>query len=330
MNNIKLSLSDKYIMFNTIIGKGTSYIYLGKNTYTNEKVAIKVINITKTNKKYVDNEIKILESINSPYIIKLYNYFYIGTVLYLVMEYCSDGDLTNYKPTKFSEENIKIIFSNIIDGLAYLHDNHIYHRDIKPQNILIKGDVFKICDLGFAIRKCNIKDTTGICGSPIYMAPEILLNRKYVDNSDIWSLGIMLYEMINKTLPFSLEKCTNIKELIHNLKINKLSINNTQISENCMNIIQLMLVKNHNNRIDWIELQSHLWLRKQLLLENITINEDYFASPIFTTKFKATKTQPIAIINNTKMNRYNSFSNNKYNNTKYKNLNYSLYYNDSI
>lgn len=132
--------------------------------------------------------------------------------LYLQMELCEltiDKYLLN---NKVNEEKIKRIMKAVLKGLAFLHNQYIVHLDIKPENIFIHNDVFKIGDLGFAtLRNGMMSVTEGDCR---YMAPE-LLNENYSDLSkaDIFSLGIMMYEIIrNKPLPYSGDEWMKLRE----------------------------------------------------------------------------------------------------------------------
>ena len=135
------------------------------------------------------------------------------------MEYICAGDLLTYikKRSKLTEPVAKFIFKQIILGIKYIHDKSIIHRDIKLDNILLDLDNnIKICDFGVS-RKINKGDIMfEQCGTPAYIAPEILINKGYEGfGVDIWSAGVVLYAMLSGTVPF---KGNNLKEL-HNLII---------------------------------------------------------------------------------------------------------------
>ena len=102
-------------------------------------------------------------------------------------------------------------FYQILQGLNYLHSNNIIHRDIKPQNILIdKYNVCKIADFGFARYKEEDTLLKTVCGSPLYMAPEIIKKQHYTESADIWSAGVLFYQMLTGSHPF---KCSSFYEL---------------------------------------------------------------------------------------------------------------------
>ena len=130
------------------------------------------------------------------------------------------------------------IFTNILEGLEHLHNNRILHRDIKPQNILIHNDNIKISDFGFAESFEKSELITTFCGSQLYMAPEILKDRKYSSESDIWSLGVLLYELLTKEHPYY---CDTKKELWDMAKKSNFTINFNKID----NLSKRNLIKNY-------------------------------------------------------------------------------------
>jgi serine/threonine-protein kinase ULK/ATG1 len=159
---------------------------------------------------------------NNDNIIKLYDVLYSDKkdYLYMILEYCDCGDLYNFiKNNKLTEEQIKYYMNQLKNGLQYLRDNNIIHRDIKPKNILLTNNnkILKICDFGFAksiIDDVSLMET--LCGSPLYMAPEIINNKKYNIKSDLWSVGIILYEIIYNKHP--LGEPVNILDLMEKIK----------------------------------------------------------------------------------------------------------------
>lgn len=108
------------------------------------------------------------------------------------------------------------IFEDIMIGMRVLIDKGYIHRDIKPANVLVKNKKYKVADFGFATAadisaKKKIKD---VCGTPIYMAPQLLTNQPYTAKSDVWSLGLMLYEMIFGYPPWP---CRSLEEYLHGI-----------------------------------------------------------------------------------------------------------------
>ena len=142
------------------------------------------------------NERKILSSIDFPFIVKLSYAFKDTSNLYMVLEYVSGGEMFTHlrKTGRYSEENACFYASQIVLTFEYLHYLQIVYRDLKPENVLYDANGYvKITDFGFAK---IIKDRTWtLCGTPEYLAPEIILSRGYNKAVDWWALGVIIYEM---------------------------------------------------------------------------------------------------------------------------------------
>ena len=214
-----------------LIGKGSfSKIYRAKNVKLNRTVVLKVIKNPKKYNKLIQREIDILSQLNHPNVIRLYNTINDpkSNTLYMVLEYCGRGDLSRYIKGRrdfegylyngsMSIETINNIAKQIAKGIKYLRSKNIIHRDLKPANLLMNEQgIIKIADLGFA-KESEITDLSQtLCGSPMYMAPEILQkNPRYTPKADLWSVGVMLYQFVYSVPPY---KAKNIIELHHSLK----------------------------------------------------------------------------------------------------------------
>ena len=252
------------------IGKGSfSKVYKGYHIDNEDKiVAIKKIFISNIKiRKYIEQEINVMKKINHENILKLYDVEYGAEFIYLILEYC-EHDLYNYlKKNNINYEEIRYFMSQLLNGLKYMMDKEIVHRDLKPQNILItKDNILKICDFGFAreFKEENMSST--FCGSPLYMAPEIIDRNEYNIKSDIWSVGIILYEMCMKFHPF---KSDNIKELLEKIKNKKIEIYfNEDMPLKCKKLLKKLLKINTQKRITWKELFENEWIN------NIKNNND--------------------------------------------------------
>ncbi len=261
-----------YIYESNFIGKGSfSKVYIGykKNDLIKTKYAIKKIYRKEDKKyiKYVEKEIEIMKKLNHINIIKLYDIIYTDKYIFLILELC-DSDLHSYINNNIlNESQIKHIIRQITDALKYIMDNNIVHRDLKPQNILINKDLtIKLCDFGFAreFKETQMSDT--VCGSPLYMAPEILKNHKYNIKSDIWSLGIIMYEMFMKDHPY---KANNISDLISKLNNNKPILLNNNMDERCRELIYSLLTIDYTKRIEWDEIFTNEWIYDNNINNNI-------------------------------------------------------------
>ena len=192
------------------IGEGNfGKVKLSKLIATNEKFAIKILNKEKLKaqtKSSSINEIEILSKLEHPNIIHVENIVEDETNFYIIMEYCTDGELFDYivNQEKLDEIEASMFFYQLIRGVEYIHKQNLAHRDLKPENLLLTKDhILKIIDFGL----CHDFDGTKLlktkCGSPSYAAPEILKGFPYNGfKSDIWCCGIILYGMLCGYLPF--------------------------------------------------------------------------------------------------------------------------------
>jgi len=262
-----------YHIFHKKIGSGAfSTIHKAYKKDSPQTYAVKKIsynsNINNNNYK---KEFTLLRKLNHKNIIKLHDII-IDTnseYIYLILDYYKNGDLANFlKNRSLKEKFTKNYMFQLRDGLKYLIDHSVIHRDLKPQNILLTDDyILKITDFGLARYYNNDNMITTICGSPLYMAPEILKKKKYSIKSDLWSVGVILYQMLYGTLPY---KAKNIISLINEIDTKKINYeNNFNISSNCINLIKLLLEKNQKKRIEWNSFFYHSWFD-----ENILENEE--------------------------------------------------------
>jgi len=260
------------------IGHGSfSMVYKGEHIESGKVVAIKKINITFNNgfnREKIEKEIEIMKSLKHKNIVQLYESLYDNyNSVFLIMEYCDGGNLSqflNKKPLK--EKYVKEFMNQICSAVKYLYQHKILHRDIKPQNIMmIDKKTIKLTDFGFAKNFQSDEETMAqtICGSPIYMAPEIIKCNQYSIKTDLWSIGVILYEMVIGRPPY---KAHNHLELIH--KIDKEPIYfpiAILVSHECRELINGLLQKDPNKRISWKTFFAHPWFSKidqELLEEN--------------------------------------------------------------
>ena len=239
-----------------IIGTGSyGKVFLAINKIDKKYYAIKHMkkkNLFKALKtlKGIYAEIDIQSRINHPNIVKLLYVKENKDTFDLVMEYAKYGNLFFYIKRKsyLSEEKSFKYFIQIVNAIYFLHKNDLIHRDIKPENILMfENDVVKLCDFGWCTRLEGGQRIT-FCGTVEYMSPEMVNKEEYNKEIDIWSLGILLYEMIHGHSPFKPNKPKfNIWDVISNIKIQNLKFNN-DISGECKELIIHLLDRDINKR----------------------------------------------------------------------------------
>ena len=256
------TINDKYYVFKSKIGSGSfSKVYKAIESETNETFAIKIINTSKLSPpliKRLSNEIEILKSMNHPNIISLHNYSITDKHIYMVMDYCNDGTIRDKIGKLKSENDIKYYVKQIVDGMLYLETMNILHRDIKPENILISNNIVKIIDFGFSSDIKNDDMYSTICGTPMYMSPELLRCDKYDKKSDIWSLGVITYELFHHTNPFGKPK--NMLELQNIIKKNNIIYKST-ISKSLLHFISTILQENTSLRPTLLDICNHEWFK---------------------------------------------------------------------
>eukprot|EP00439_Symbiodinium_sp_Y106_P066688 s3114_g10.t3 len=178
--------------------KGTDDVYALKTMQKAEVVNGQLV-------EQVEREIQVQRTLKHENVLRLYKHFEDEDTVYLLLEYCAKGELyqllRTQKGRKFSEQMSKHFFVQLVRGLKYLHSHQIVHRDLKPENLLVThDDVLKIGDFGWCAAT-NVLRTT-FCGTMDYLAPEMIQGSGHNHTLDIWSVGILLYEMMVGRPPF--------------------------------------------------------------------------------------------------------------------------------
>ncbi|KAG2006923.1 CAMK/CAMKL/GIN4 protein kinase, variant 2 [Coprinopsis cinerea AmutBmut pab1-1] len=244
------------------IGRGSfATVYKGYHEETRLQVAIKAVKRDNLSARLLDNlqsEIQILKSLSHRHITKLIDIVRAEKNIYLIMEYCAGGDLTNYIKKRGRVEGLEYIpapgeppqyyphprsggldeivlrsfLRQLARALKFLRHRDLIHRDIKPQNLLLNPappeelarghplgvPILKVADFGFARSLPNAMMAETLCGSPLYMAPEILRYEKYDAKADLWSVGAVLYEIATGRAPF---RAQNHIELLKKIEQSK-------------------------------------------------------------------------------------------------------------
>lgn len=214
--------ADHYNVLNELGSGGFATVYLVKEKKTNREFAAKVIdkkNLEDVDMKRLNDEITILKRIRHPGVVTLHSVFETDKEVILVMELAEGGELFDkiIEDGNYNESDAVRVLQQIITTVEHLHSMNIVHRDLKPENILLKTKntrEIKICDFGLSkvFDEATISNT--ICGTPGYVAPEILLENDYNKPVDMWSVGVIAYVLLSGYQPFAAENFAKLFELI--------------------------------------------------------------------------------------------------------------------
>jgi serine/threonine protein kinase len=203
-NNILLSDFERV----RTLGTGTfGRVYLVKHKLTHKYFALKVLRkmevVRLKQVDHIKNEKRILLDTGHPFIVTLYATFQDDTNLYMLMEYVIGGELFCYlrRAGRFNNDTARFFAAQVTLVLEHLHSKNILYRDLKPENLLLdRTGYLKICDFGFA--KYVEDRTWTLCGTPEYLAPEIIQSKGHGKAVDWWALGVLLFEMLAGYPPF--------------------------------------------------------------------------------------------------------------------------------
>jgi calcium/calmodulin-dependent protein kinase I len=240
------------------------------NKRTGEKVAIKIISkqqLSEEDKLGLQNEIDILTHVDHPNIVKLYEVFEDVDSYSLVMELMTGGELfdTILEKELYTEKEAAETVRPIIDAINYCHSLNIIHRDIKPENLLYSSKnatlrIIKVSDFGLARFISSETLATTTCGTPGYVAPEILEQRPYGKECDYWSIGVVLYILLCGFPPFYDEDNMVLFEKIKHGKYDFPSPVWDQISTEAKDLIRNLLVVDPSRRFNCDELLRNSWI----------------------------------------------------------------------
>ncbi|CAJ0749491.1 9452_t:CDS:2 [Entrophospora sp. SA101] len=237
------------------LGKGQyGRVYLAREKTSGYIVALKVVSIPEIIKAKTENllrrEIEIQSNLRHPNILRLYGHFYDETHVFLILEYAAEGELYKHleKCTKFTEKRASRYIAQVASALVYLHQKHIIHHDIKPENLLLDfNDELKIANFGLSVH-------TPICGTLYYHSPKMIECSKI----DLWSLGILCYELLSGTAPFAEKDCSATYERIRRVDFKMPQ----HFSENAKHLIRSLLQKDPDKRLPLEEVLKHPWILK--------------------------------------------------------------------
>lgn len=238
------------------------------------RYAVKVLSKRKMSEEdmaAMETEITIMRQIDHPNIIKLLDVFEDDRHWCLVMELMTGGELFDLilKRDQFSEIEARKATISMIDAIQYCHEQGILHRDIKPENLLIANaelgiDSLKIADFGLArqLESESLASTT--CGTPGYVAPEVLRQEKYGKECDYWSIGVVTFILLSGTPPFYEEENFALFEQIKKCDYDFDAETWANVSSEAKDFVSKILVPDPKVRLNFTQMMEHPWMKKDL------------------------------------------------------------------
>jgi len=271
LNNEEESISKEVVNFKSFnvlneLGSGSfGVVYKTVKKDTNRVYALKVLSketlIKHKQLKYAIGECKILRNLSHPFIITMDYAFQTRRNLYMALEYCPNGDLMMHlsERTRFAESVARFYVAETILALEYLHTLDIVYRDLKPENILLdRAGHIRLADFGLAKENVNpLNPAMSFCGSPAYLAPELLGKSGSEKSADVYGIGAILYELLSGMPPYYSD---NIKELFKNISRGMLQFPKT-IKADAQDLIRKLLNKDPNKRPTMSQVKAHVWFR---------------------------------------------------------------------
>ena len=250
-------LNEKYIYLKTIGTGGFGRAYLAKTKGDDSKVVIKEIELSQMDnmtKKYMVQEGFLLSELKHPNIVDFKNFYFDRNNAYIIMDYADGGDLDikikeqKKIDEKFPEEFVVQWFLELCEAIKYIHEQKIIHRDLKPKNIFLTHDYHvKLGDLGIARTLENELQAKTAIGTQPYLSPEIIEGKGYDYSTDIWDLGVILYEMIELKHPFMTLNPT--KMFWNIINVNYDPIEDSQYQQELIDLVPKFLQKEPEKRI---------------------------------------------------------------------------------
>jgi calcium/calmodulin-dependent protein kinase I len=262
------SLKDNYKL-DKVLGEGSfAVVRKGIKKTTNEEVAVKIIdktNLESDDQYALQSEVDILSQIDHPNIVKLHEIYDEKTRFNMVMELMTGGELFDRIVEKehYSEKEAADTIRPVVDAMRYCHSMGIAHRDLKPENLLYAStdpnSIIKITDFGLA-KVINNELMTTACGTPGYVAPEILEGKGYDVAVDYWSIGVIIYVMLCGFPPFYEDSNEKLFEMIKTGTFEFPSPQWDQISDYAKDLVKKLLIVDPYKRLNADQILKHPWI----------------------------------------------------------------------
>mmetsp|Transcript_78518 Transcript_78518/g.154134 ORF Transcript_78518/g.154134 Transcript_78518/m.154134 type:complete len:371 (-) Transcript_78518:134-1246(-) len=282
------------------LGEGAfSVVKEGSHRQTNQSFAIKIVTKSKLSKEdeiALKDEIAVLTELKHKHIIRLYDVFDEAQYYYLVTEKMMGGELFDriVQKSYYNEKEARDVCKILFDAMRFCHQHRIAHRDLKPENLLLTSESddsdIKIADFGFAKKVKAPNSLTTQCGTPGYVAPEILEGKPYDTQADMWSLGVIVYILLGGYPPF-IEQ--NQRELFRKIRKGQYEFHEEywgQVSDEAKSLIRKLLTVSPTQRYDAEAAMRNGWIgadASKLEAQNLGVNLEQFKKFNAKRKFKA-------------------------------------------
>ncbi|KAJ1604601.1 Ser/Thr protein kinase, partial [Cryptosporidium canis] len=286
LTSIGISLCNFRSLFHTtkLIGEGSfAKVYKGKNVITGEDVVLKAVDKKKVKESNVYTEIEVLRKVHHPHIVHFIASFEEEDHVCLVLEFLGGGELFEWIAQKgaYSEDQAKIAMKRVLLALQWLHANNVVHRDLKTENLILENrncpESLKIIDFGLAA-SLGSSAMKMRCGSPGYVAPEILEDKIYSTKVDVFSIGVVLYTLLGGSPPFP---GSNMKEILKKNIQGNVQFTSSRwknISSSVKDLIKWMMAKDPESRCTAAQAIYHPWFEKIQLSPGLMISSSSTSS----------------------------------------------------
>uniref|UniRef100_A0A1Q3EVQ0 Aurora kinase n=1 Tax=Culex tarsalis TaxID=7177 RepID=A0A1Q3EVQ0_CULTA len=248
------------------LGRGKfGNVYLAREKETKFVIALKVLFKKQVHAQGIEHqvrrEIEIQSHLRHPNILRMYGYFHDETRIYLILEFAPGGTLFSKLQTqpgnKFPEKQCAIYINMLVSALIYLHERNVIHRDIKPENLLLgHGGELKIADFGWSVHEPTSTRTT-LCGTLDYLSPEMVQGQPHTKNVDLWSLGVLAYELLVGRAPFH---ATGFDDTYNKIMKVRYEVP-PEMSRPAAHLISRLLVKQPEQRMPLEHVAMHPWIK---------------------------------------------------------------------
>ena len=256
-------------------------VFKARDKVTGQLRAIKSLKKSQMHLEHIHQEIEILKDLDHPNIVQIFEFIEERDIFFIVMELCT-GETLFRKVThfpKFSEKDCAKYLSQILSVTVHCHERGIIHRDIKPENIVFESEaensLIKVIDFGLSNRIVKDDKLTDLSGTPYFIAPEVI-QRRYDEKADMWSIGIVMYILLSGKVPF---RGMTTELLFNNITNTPVAFHPDDwvgISNKAIDFLKLLLKKNPKQRISAAEALAHPWIRskvtKNVNIKSININ----------------------------------------------------------